>query len=165
MDKREILHEINKAKEHLANMEKALEECKYERWKPEKNETYYFVNSFGEIDQDWASTGFITDIKRYDAYNCFETKEQAEQEAEKILVRRQLESIARRLNKGKKIDWENDSQFKYYIAYDYEKDILDSIPAHRYKRQGTVYCLDKHFLNVAIREMGKERLNRYLRGE
>lgn len=28
MDKQEILNEINKTKEHLANLEKKLEECK-----------------------------------------------------------------------------------------------------------------------------------------
>lgn len=31
MNKQEILEEINKTKEHLANMEKMLEECEYER--------------------------------------------------------------------------------------------------------------------------------------
>lgn len=70
MNKEEILKEINKAKEHLSNMQKMLKECS-ERWKPE--------------------------------------------EAENILVRRQLEDIARRLNKGTKIDWNNYNQAKHCI--------------------------------------------------
>lgn len=31
--------------------------------------------------------------------------------------------------------------------------------------QGVVYCLDKNFLNIAIQEIGEERLKKYLRGE
>ena len=50
----------------------------------------------------------------YRAYNCFKTQEEAEQEAEKILVRRQLEDIAKRLNKGEKFDWKR-NQPKWYL--------------------------------------------------
>lgn len=57
------------------------------------------------------------DVRRYKAYNCFRTKEQAELEAEKILVRRMLEDISRRLNKGKKFDWSDENQYKWYIVY------------------------------------------------
>ena len=105
MNKQEILDEINKTKEHLANMEKMLEECEYERWKPKKNEIYYFVSSSGNVEQDWNNSNFIPDVKKYKAYNCFKTREEAEVEAGKILVRRQLENIARRLNKDKTPDW------------------------------------------------------------
>lgn len=45
MNKDEILEEINKTKEHLANMEKMLEECECKRWKPEAGGEYYFVTS------------------------------------------------------------------------------------------------------------------------
>ena len=34
-----------------------------------------------------------------------------------------------------------------------------------YKFQGVVYCLDTWFLDVAIQEIGEERLKKYLRGE
>ena len=85
------------------------------------------------------------------------------QEAEKILIRRQLEEIARRLNKGQKIDWNNDSQAKYRIEL-----YCDEIKTNyyfTYKTQGAVYCLDKNFLNTAIKEIGEERLINYLRDE
>lgn len=165
MNKQELQNEINKTKEHLANMEKMLAECEYERWKPEKNEIYYFVNSYGVVEPGWNSTEFTPDMKRYNAYNCFKTKEKAKQEAEKILVRRMLEDIARRLNKGEKIDWKDAYQDKYYIYLDTETDEL--IYGERFwsKDQGTVYCLDQDFLDVAIQEIGEERLKKYLRGE
>lgn len=120
MNKQEILNEINKTKEHLANLAKKLEEVS-------------------------------------------KTREQAKAEAEKILVRRMLEDIARRLNKGKKIDW-NDGENKYCIALGTRNYIITECNAV-HKLQGVVYCLDNSFRNVAIQEIGEERLKKYLRGE
>lgn len=143
MNKQELINEITKTKEHLANMEKMLAECEYKRWKPEIDDIYYFIN----------------------IYNVFQTREQAEAEAEKILVRRMLENIARRLNKGEKIDWNEDTQLKYYIEYISSEDKLEYDNSYLFKIEGTVYCLDSNFLNVAIQEIGEERLKKYLRGE
>ncbi len=86
-------------------------------------------------------------------------------EAEKILVRRMLEDIARRLNKDKKIDWEGAYQDKYYIYLDTENDNMEYDSDIQCKTQGTIYCLDQDFLNVAKSEIGEERLKKYLRGE
>lgn len=162
MNKQEILDEINKTKEHLANMEKMLEECDYERWKPKEDENYWYIDGTSSV----TDTCFIpssNDLKRAKAYNCFRTKEQAEQEAEKILVRRMLEDIARRLNKGKEITWSTlDAKYFLYINRDGKINInFNSCIAI----QGVVYCLDKNFLDIAIQEIGEERLKKYLRGE
>ena len=166
MDKQELQKEIEKARAHLANMEKMLEQCEYERWKPEKHEAYYFVNSCGEVEETWRSSiNFIPDKKRYNAYNCFKTKEQAKQESEKILVRRKLEDIARMLNKDKKINWANEKQHKYSIYIDTITDEITWRRELRCKAQGSVYCLNLNFYNVAKSEIGEERLKKYLRGE
>lgn len=101
MDKEEILKEIEKTEEHLATMKKILEDCEYRRWEPKEGETYYYVSHTSEVFND-VNDGLDIDVRRYKAYNCFRTKEQAELEAEKILVRRMLEDIARRLNRGQK---------------------------------------------------------------
>lgn len=162
MDKQEILDEINKTKEHLANMEKMLEECDYERWKPIEDENYWYINGVNSV----TDTCFIpssNDIKRFNNYNCFKTKEQAKSESEKILVRRMLENIARRLNKGQKIDWNNDNQYKWYINHNPLG--VATYTVHSNKVQGAVYCLDESFKDVAIQEIGEERLKAYLRGE
>ena len=164
MNKQEILEEINKTKEHLANMEKMLGECEYERWKPQKGEIYWYVDGgccihnpiFTNDDFDNSKTG---------AYNCFQSKEQAEAEAEKILVRRMLEDIARRLNKGQKIDWNSEYQLKYYIYLNSSTNKIEFYH-HCYQMvQGVVYCLDESFRDVAIQEIEEERLKKYLRGE
>lgn len=161
MNKEEILDEINKTKEHLANMEKMLARCD-EMWKPEKGEIFYYLNSYNiAISETWDAS--YSDAEHYNIYNYFKTREKAEQEAENILIRRQLEDIARRLNKGKEIDWFDSEQSKYCIELYCNNIITNFYLAH--KTQGTVYCLDKNFKDVAIQEIGKERLKKYLRGE
>ena len=163
MNKQEILEEINKTKEHLANMEKMLKECNG-RWKPELNEEYYYVNQVSATSRA-VNDEFDIDAVRYRTYNCFKTKKQAELEAEKILVRRRLEDIARRLNRGVKIDWHNDNQYKYCFIYDVDYQQINQDSNINVIRQGAVYCLDKRFLDVAIKEIGEERLKNYLKGE
>ena len=165
MDKQELQKEIKKARIRLSNMEKTLEEYEYRRWKPEKHETYYFVDSCGEVYETWRSfINFIPDKKRYNTYNCFKTKEQAEQEAEKILVRRMLEDIARRLNNGEEINWWNTKQCKYFMGVQEEYDGILLDTEYEFKHQGVVYCLKVDFLKIAKSEIGEERLKKYLRG-
>ena len=163
MNKEEILNEIKKAEEHLANMKKMLAECEYKRWKPEPNEEYYYVSEDGKIVQA-RNCGWEPVANRVKFYNCFKSEKQAEAEAEKILVRRQLEDIARRLNKGQEIDWNDNNQLKYCIGFDFPFNII-SIGALYRKLQGSVYCLSDEFKDVAIQEIGEERLKKYFKGE
>lgn len=159
MNKEEILKEIEKTKQHLTNMEKMLKECD-ERWKPKDNEKFWYIDSSGSVNYSL----FMSETEsRFKNYNCFQTREQAEQEAEKILIRRQLEDIARRLNKGQEIDWYNKNQSKHCIELYCNEIMSDSY--FTYKTQGTVYCLNKSFKDVAIQQIGEERLKNYLRGE
>lgn len=163
MNKQEILEEINKTKEHLANMEKALKECENRRWKPKPSEDYYCVDDGNDVRRVNFNITDVYDRDRIKTYNCFQTREQAETEAEKILVRRQLEDIAKRLNKGEEIDWFDGEQPKHCIELFCNSIITNFYFSH--KAQGTTYCLDKNFLNTAIREIGEERLKAYLKGE
>ena len=160
MDREEILDEINKTKEHLANMEKMLKECKYERWNPKPSQEYYCVDDSNVVRRVNFNTMNAYDRDRIKVYNCFQTREQAETEAEKILVRRQLEDIAKRLNKGEEIDWFDSEQPKHCIEL-FCNDIMTNF-YFSHKTQGTTYCLDKNFLGVAKREIGEERLKKYL---
>lgn len=145
-------------------MEKMLKECN-ERWNPKPSEEYYCVDDGNVIRRVNFNIMNAYDRDRIKTYNCFRTKEQAELEAEKILVRRQLEDIARRLNKGKEIDWNDEKQIKYFICLDtIDNEIIWDKEA-RFISQGTVYCLDMNFYNVAIKEIGEERLKKYLRGK
>lgn len=162
IDKEKILNEIEKTKEHLANMGKMLEECEYERWKPEDHEKFWYIDSSGSVNYSL----FMSETEsRFKNYNCFQTCEQAEVEAEKILVRRMLEDIARRLNKGEEINYKDNTQCKYYLTYSIVQDKIESDCNYNRIGIGAVYCLNMNFLNAAIQEIGQERLKNYLRGE
>ena len=161
MNKEEILYEIEKTKHHLTNLKKMLGEHN-KRWKPKPSEEYYCVDDGNDVRRVIFNIVDIYDRDRIKTYNCFPTREQAEQEAEKILIRRQLEDISRRLNKGKEIDWDNREQLKHCIEL-YGNDIITNF-YFAHKTQGAVYCLDTNFLDVAKREIGEERLKNYLRG-
>ena len=163
MNKQEIIDEINKTKEYLANLENMLKECESKRWKPVDGDIYYYISEACTVIKSRTWAHCIVD-EHYHCFNCFRTEEEAQAEVEKILVRRQLEDIARRLNKGQEINWNDNNQLKYCIDFDFPFDII-SIGALYRKLQGTVYCLDKNFLNIAIQEIGEERLKKYLRGE
>lgn len=169
MNKQEILDEINKTKEYLANMEKMLEECEYKRWQPKDGEKYWYITNTNQLSQiDFTSERSYKredDYQRWLTYNCFQTREQAEQEAEKILVRRILEDIARRLNKGQKIDWSNPKPYKYSLCFNFYENKIDYLYCSSQKEQGVVYCLSIEFYKVAIQEIGKKRLENYLKGE
>ncbi len=165
MNREEILEEIKKTKEHLANMEKMLKYCECERWKPEDFSPYFYVDSCMKIEQSDFYNDTYIHSERYNTYSTFKTREEAEQELEKILVRRMLEDIARRLNKGRKIDWNNHDQFKYSICLDIIDNEIIWDSEKLFISQGTVYCLDRNFKDVAIKEIGEERLIKYLRGK
>ena len=114
MNKEEILQEIKKTKKHLANMEKMLGEHN-KRWKPKDFSPYFYVDSCMKIEESDFYNDTYIHSERYNTYSTFKTKEEAEAEAEKILVRRMLEDIAKRLNKGQKFDWSNKEQINYFI--------------------------------------------------
>ena len=164
MNKQEIIDEINKTKEHLANMKKMLEECEYERWKPENGEEYFYVDNVGIVQNALFDNTMGYHVALCRTLNCFKTREEAQAEAEKVLVRRQLEDIARRLNKGREVDWSNEEQYKWYIVYNTTFG-FETYSVSENTTQGVVYCLDKNFLNTAIKEIGEERLIKYLRGK
>ena len=172
MNREQILNEIEKTKQQLANMEKMLKECG-DRLKPKDNEQYWYITDYGTVNYTLFMSKIQNDNMRFKNYNCFPTREEAEQELEKILIRRQLENIARRLNKGRKIDWNNDrkidwynqEQDKYFIRFSYWDDRIQLETCWKHKLQGVIYCLDKKFLDVALKEIGEERLREYLKGE
>lgn len=164
-EEQKILNDIEEAQHKLDEARKKLDEYNtgYKRWKPKDNEKYWYITDYGTVNYTLLTSKSQNDNMRFKNYNCFKTREQAEAEAHKILVRHQLEDIAKRLNKGEKIDWHDDEQPKHCIEL-YCNDIITNF-YFAHKTQGAVYCLDKNFLDVAKREIGEDILIKYIRGE
>ena len=79
----------------------------------------------------------------------------------KLEIETKLKNIAERLNNGRKIDWKNGLQEKFFIYYDYDDEELDCDFRLTFKVQGTIYCLDKNFLEVAKQEIREDNLIKY----
>ena len=79
----------------------------------------------------------------------------------KAKIETKLKNIAERLNAGRKIDWGDIDQKKFFIHYDYKDKRLGYELYFHCKLQGVIYCLDKKFLEVAKQEIGENNLIKY----
>ena len=170
----DILFEIEEIIERLYKIKRKLEselqkikteldiKTEYKRWRAEEYNIYYYIDSDFTVDFKGDVCDYEDDFK-YETGNYFKTEEEAEQKLEHILIRKELKDIALRLNKGVEIDWESKEQWKYYIEYSFEYKMLKKGYWDTLKQQGTIYCLDENFKDIAIKEIGEERLINYLK--
>ncbi len=91
--------------------------------------------------------------------------EKGEIKRENLITYQQLKDIALRLNDGQKIEWNNKEQKKYFIYYNFNKQLSKFICDYEKiaKSLNTIYCLDENFLNVVLEEIGEEKLNQLLK--
>jgi hypothetical protein len=81
----------------ISAQEQQPETPKLERWEPNLNAFYWIICNNGEVDYfKWTNDKQDNDRNKY--FNCFQTKEEARQEALRTRARRKLEWLARELN-------------------------------------------------------------------
>lgn len=165
----EIQKAVDELKEKIINLkiqvtQEKEEDNKYKRERKKKDEQYYCLGNSGEI---WyiSDLNANEDIFGYSIGNYFETEKQAENYRERLLIEQQLKDIAMELNKGKEINWRDINQPKYCLYYRFNSELIDYSAIYHNKIQGTIYCLDENFKDVAIKRIGEERLTKYLKGE
>lgn len=163
--KEELRQELTLLKANILNFETKLDEFEkqqYGRWKPSNGEVYFYIADYNGVQRShWDDDDY--DLFRWSVGNVYKTEEQAERALERMKIRTQLEDIALRLNKGINIDWNDVQQEKYFLFYDNEEHIL----TQDYKtisQSDDVYCVEP-FLEVARKEIGEERLAKYLKEE
>lgn len=146
----ERLEELTKQIEELKNVK--IEE--YEVWKPKYNEQYWVIDSDGDVVCDFWE-GSILEQDRVDIGNVFKTKEEAEFEVGRRMV---LNSL-KKYSCGFRVDLEN-----YYIYLDCKNDNL--CYAYRVSRlqQGEVYFESEEKVREAIKEVGENKIKKYLFG-
>lgn len=128
------------------------------------NEYFYTVDgtkhTFYKIIKYFGEKLLLDSIK---AGIIFNTSEARDKTVEKMKVETELKNIADELNGGIKIDWEEYTQWKYSIIYNYDCEILDYNSEYCRRTQGTIYCLSNKFLKVAIDRIGEDRLTKYFK--
>lgn len=131
-------------------------------WKPEENETYYYICSYCNIEKD---TYYDINIKnnihknRYALGNCFKTKEEAEFALERQKVIMELKRFALEHNK-EDIDWNDSKQRKYVLSYQHNKNIIFIDYYYNYQ-SCSIYFTSEEIAQTAIKEIGEERIKKY----
>lgn len=136
-------------------------------FKPEYNGCYYTTDmTFGVVlGACWLDD--CADMARYMMGNCFETCGEAKFAIEKQKVLTELKRYALEHNKGE-IDWENLKQMKYSIVLlgRHSPDIcsLTAFETNSFADIGQIYFTSKEIAENAIKEIGAERIKKYLFG-
>jgi hypothetical protein len=97
----------------------------YKRWRAEKGQSYYYLDTVGRVQEASAVHKDYDDI-RYDMGNYFQTHEQAEAYHKHRLYTQQLHDAAKQawLDAGMVIDWGDLEQEKHRADWDYDSDFL-----------------------------------------
>jgi len=126
------LEQIKKQIEELNNKVKELEKKENKKWKPKKDELYYYhLSKFDDIFSEcWEDDLFGK--RNFIIGNYFKTYEEAEQNKDKVIknlekleLQKELQDYADEVNEGWEPDWDNEDEYKYHIFYNYEKKYFD----------------------------------------
>lgn len=155
------MEDCEKEKKELQDRIKELKKRKNKnkRWRARINDTYFFVDDSGDVVtcHEYNEYG---DNYRYKTRNYFATYEEVKEYKEVINTYYDLMDLAEELNKGRKIDWNDETQCKYVIYYNYKENSLEKTYDYSCKDLGQIYCLDGGFLEKAIEKIGADRLKK-----
>lgn len=161
----ELKKQISELQSKVAKLEnESKEEKKGKRWRAKMNDTYFYVNDFGDVDSCHESN-YDEDNYSYKTRNYFKTVGKATEYKEIINTYYDLMDLAEELNNGEKIDWNDNQQCKYTIFYDFEDNFLKRTNAYVCKEFGQIYCLDGDFVEKAIEKIGEDRLKKLFKYE
>lgn len=131
------------------------------KWKPEINEEYWYVDSFGDI----AAEIFAEDSE--DEYkiltnNCFKTEKEAEFRLEQFETYNELKNFADENND--EIDWNDLKQKKWHLNLIHPDMKLDLSYCSLIDIQGAIYFTSEELAQQAIKKVGEDRIKKYLFG-
>lgn len=154
------LEELKKKYEELGKEIERLEKQKEnKRWRATNDTRYFILDSWGRIISVTDALG-PSDEFRYKTRNYFKTHEEAQRYLDNINTYYDLMDLAEELNGNEKIDWKNTRQEKIYICYDYVNDKLNYCRSYHYQDLGQIYSLNENFLDIALKRIGKKRLEK-----
>ena len=124
--------------------------------KPINGQEYFFINSHGWVECDtWRDTA--VDNKRWELGNAFLIREKALFDVEKRKVEVELERYAKEHNGPILED-------NYCILYDEDNEEFDFDVWIGSKVQGTIVFTSKQLVFDAVKEIGKDRILKYIFG-
>ena len=135
-----------------------IEIGKDKRRRAEENAVYYFTTDTGKVG---VGREYLMDVDniRYDTHNYFKTKEEAEEYAEVLEIKRQLMKFADEHNG--EIDWKDSQTLKWHLCCDELTETIMISYTH-YKKAETIYFSSRELARQAIDTIGKENIIKYL---
>lgn len=157
-DLEELKKQISELQSKVAKIEnESKEEKKGKRWRAEVNDTYIYINDAGYADVSHENNDSF-DKYRFKTRNYFKTEEEAEEYKEVMNTYYDLMDLADELNNGKKIDWYDDTQQKFYIYFDFKRNKFVQSYTYVTKDIGQIYCLNENIIGIAIEKIGTDKL-------
>ena len=145
-----------KYKELGEEIERLKLEEKSKVWKPKEYEEIWYIDKFGDVDNDIFSRG-SWDEERYKLGNCFKTQEEAEKVAEKIKIYTELKRYALEHN-------EEFDTVKYYICIQ-GFEIKTGYCSNKWFQIGQIYFSSNEIAEQAIKEIGEEKIKKLFEEE
>ncbi len=158
-DKQDLIKQAEKLQQELDILKKKIEQCdktEYIRWRI-RGEDYFYLNYEG-VSYSVTNTNSYADNWRFNTGNYFKTRQEAEDYKENLITKQKLKDLALRLNKGVKMDWDDISQSKFFIFFNTISEKLEYALTSTKQDVGNVYCLKINFLDIAIKEIGEDKL-------
>ena len=156
----ELKKQISDLQSKVAKIEnESKEEKKGKRWRAKMNDTYIYINDAGYADVSHENNDSF-DKYRFKTRNYFKTEEEAEEYQEIMNTYYDLMDLAEELNNGKKIDWYDDTQQKFYIYFDFKRNKFVQSYTYVTKDIGQIYCLNENIIGIAIEKIGEDKLKK-----
>lgn len=149
----------NEYLKQLEELKSKIEELKQEyesdnRWKPKLGEDYWWVDVDGELYKDkWDNGEFDNNL--FNHTDIFPTEEQAEFDRERKRIRRELMKYSKEFESG------GDN---WTIRYDHNYGIFITYYIRYIQVPFTIYFESKEITRKAIKEVGEDRIKKYLFG-
>lgn len=124
------------------------------------NGIYYSIRPNGNIVSSVEENTFYDD-NCWKFGNYYNTVKEAEFAKQKQLVYQELKKYALEHN-TEKIDWENYLQIKYFIYCNTKSNDLDIMDVSKRKITGQVYFTSEKIAENAIKDIGEDRIKKYL---
>lgn len=166
--------QLEDAKDELEKVKDFKEQQRTRNWLCNDGMVFYSLDHLLDVMQISYARGRKHDeqLKRFG--NVFKTKEKAKHYSNFLLVQRQLQLLALRLNEAIKneqmgnldrvINYHNDTTVLYYIEYDFKNNklIQKYVPKDTTILPGVIYCYDKNFLQIALEQLGEFNIMDYM---
>jgi len=163
----ELKKEIEKLKMELAEYKKddPVENLIKKAWKPKQYEQYFFITDSDTIS--FATYDCTTRFSNghYRLGNCFKTENDARLVSNHLETRAKLQRLADVLNGGNITYWLDDNVRTYSLVYNHLDKEIQQVENVYKQHQGTINSTCSNFKDIAIKEIGKNRLEEYLKGE